>query len=210
MKRSNTILPVAIAMIICTFLPANAQDCYRGRPSPKCKTFWITEFGYSFRLDQQPGRYPSDANFYFTWEYGLMGNLNQKSALGAAFMLGADDDGHRYGVKSRYRRWLDKTVSVDLGAGVLFGGENNQFNPRFPGMTSHIGLNFGDWLALTTHVEIIRLEIAPFERPQTRTTKTDVAWYAGAKLGSYPGLIASIVGPVIALIIISQSDFGWN
>jgi hypothetical protein len=75
-------------------------------------------------------------------------------------------------------------------------------------MTSHVGLNFGDWLALTAHMEIIRLEILPFKRPQAGTTKTGVAWYAGAKLGSYPGLIASIVGPIIALIIISQSDFG--
>jgi hypothetical protein len=54
MKCSNTILPVAIAMIICTFLSANAQ--------------------------------------------------------------------HRFGVKPRYRRWLDNSISLDLGAGVLFGG----------------------------------------------------------------------------------------
>jgi hypothetical protein len=70
-------------------------------------------------------------------------------------------------------------------------------------MTSHVGLNFGDWLALTALVEIM-----PLERPQSGTTTTDVAWYLGAKLGSYPGLIASIVGPIIALIAISQSDIG--
>ncbi len=91
-------------MIICTFLPAKAQHCFCGKPLPECKTFWITEFGYSHRLDQQPRRYQFAAsNFYLTWEVGMTGNLNQKSALGATFMLGADDNGHRFGVKPRYR-----------------------------------------------------------------------------------------------------------
>jgi len=208
MKRANTILLVAAAIIICMILPANAQHCFRGKPLPQCKTFWITEFGYSFRLDQSARRYQfSDANFYFTWEYGLMRNLNQKSALGATFLLGADGDGHRLGVKPRYRRWLDNSLSVDFGAGVLFGGENNQFNLRFPAMTSHVGLNFGDWLALTAHMEIIRLEVVPFRRPQSKTTKADVAWYAGAKLGSYPGLVISIVGPIIAFIVFTQTEW---
>ncbi len=209
MKHANTILLVAVAITICMFLPANAQHCFRGKPLPQCKTFWITEFGYSYRLDQPPRRYlsSSDANFYFTWEYGLMRNLNRKSALGATFLLGADGDGHRFGVKPRFRRWLDNSISFDLGAGVLFGGENNQFNPRFPGMTSHVGLNFGDWLALTAHMEIIRLEVAPFRRPQSKMTQTDVAWYAGAKLGSYPGLVTSVIGPIIAFIVFSQTEW---
>ena len=211
MNRSTPTLCAAFALITVTFLPANAQHCFRGKPLPKCKTFWITEFGYSLKLDEQPRRYQSSGtNFYFTWEYGLMRNLNQKSALGAALFGGADDNGHRFGVKPRYRRWLDNSTGLDICAGVLFGGENNQFSPRFPGMTSHVGLNFGDWLALTAHLEIIRLEVPPFERSQSGTTTTDVAWYFGAKLGSYPGLIAGIVGPIIAYIIFINSDFGWN
>ncbi len=191
MKRSNTILPVAIAIISCTFLSANAQHCFRGKPLPQCKTFWITEFGYSHRLDRQ-----SNADFYFTWEPGLMRNVGRQTALGATLFLGADEDGHRFGLKPRYRRWLNNSVSFDLGAGVLLGGENNFFNHRFPGLTSHVGLSFGDWLALTGHLEIFR-----FENRRFGIKETDFAWYVGAKLGSYPGLIGSAAAPIVYLLL---------
>jgi hypothetical protein len=124
MKRSNTVLPVAIAIIICTFMPANAQLCFRGKPLLECKTFWITEFGYNHRLDRF-----SDSNSYFTWETGLMRNVNRQTAIGATLFFGADPYGHRYGLKPRYRRWLNNSVSFDLGAGVLLGGRTRFYQP---------------------------------------------------------------------------------
>lgn len=202
MNRSIQTPLAAFLLITLAVIPANAQHCFRGKPLPDCKTFWITEFGNSYRLDQPPRKYRNiGERFYFTLESGLMANLNPKSALGATFMLGAGDNGIRFGVKPRYRHWLNNSTSLDIGYGVLVA-------PRFPGLTSHIGLNFGDWLALTTHLEIIRLELMPFNRTQSRKTTADVAWYVGAKLGSYPGLIASIVGPIIVLIALMNSSIG--
>jgi len=196
MKRSNTVLPVAIAIIICTFLPANAQHCFRGKPLPECKTFWITEFGYNHRLDQY-----NVSHSYFTWETGLMRNVDRQTAIGATLFFGADPYGHRYGLKPRYRRWLNNSVSLDFGAGVLLGGEHDFIN-RFPGLTSHVGLSFGDWLALTGHLEITRLQYKRFRIIK----ETDYAWYVGAKLGSYPGLIASIAAPIVYFILESAFD----
>jgi hypothetical protein len=182
-------------MIICTFLPAKCQHCFRGKPLPECKTFWITEFGFSPRLDRHRLGRRNDQVFYYTWEAGLMRNVERQTAIGATLFFGADNDGHRYGLKSRYRRWLSNSVSLDLGAGVLLGGDHGFIN-RYPGLTSHVGLSLGDWLALTGHLEITRLEYRRF-----KIKETDFAWYAGAKLGSYPGLIASVTAPIVYLLI---------
>jgi len=169
--------------------------CFRGRPLPKCRSFLLTELSYSHRFDAQPNNSysSSSANYYFTWEIGWMKNLKGSSALGATLFLGADDDGARFGLKTRYRRWLNRTTSLDLSPGILLLGSNNQFEPSFPGFTGHAGLNFGDWFALIIQVEAIYLD----------TVGTDVGWYGGFKLGSYPGLIGGVASFILVIIAYS-------
>jgi len=44
--------------------------CFRGRPLPQCRAFWLTEFGLS--LPDGP----------FGWELGGMRNVGKRSAVG--------------------------------------------------------------------------------------------------------------------------------
>lgn len=77
------------------------------------------------------------------------------------------------------RRWLSDRLSVEVSAGVAFpiGGEYGS-----PGMTGDVGLNLGDRFQLTGSFEILRPPLGG----------TEVAWYSGAKAGSYGGVLATL------------------
>ncbi len=178
------------------------------------RSFWITEFGYNQRFHaptkvhqvkyQDRGyqwigteRY-TPAKHYFTWEVGHMRTMSSRSALGAALFVGTDaNDVLRFGVKPRYRRQLERKMYLDIAPGILIKG-GDPLESAFPGVTMHVGLNFQDTVILYGQMEANRME----------KYGTDVAWYAGVKLGSSPGLI---VGAVFGLIEVIQSlDFGSN
>ena|SRR2546426_6671842 len=71
--------------------PPNAPKalCFRGRPLPQCRAFWLTEFGLS--LPDGP----------FGWELGGMRNVGKRSAVGGTLYLRIDG-GTAYGVKPMY------------------------------------------------------------------------------------------------------------
>jgi hypothetical protein len=188
------------------------QTYLRGGPLPKRRSFWITEFGYSLRFNvatkvrqvtYQSYGYQwvgaetyTPAKRYFTWEVGHMRTMGYASALGAALFFGTDaNDVLRFGVKPRYRRRLDRKISLDIAPGILIRGRD-PLESTFPGVTTHVGLNFEDKYVLYGQMEVNR----------TEKYGTDVAWYGGVKLGSSPGLIA---GAVYGLIkVIGSMDFG--
>ena len=170
---------------------------------PKGQSFWITEFGYNHRFNTlakvRQVKHQSDgyqwisteeytpAKHYFTWELGQMSHLSAKTAMGATLLIGVDnDDLVRFGMKPRYRQWLDKKTSIDIAPGILIRG-SEPLKSALPGFTTHVGLNFQDTIIIYGQMEIHRLE----------NYSTDVAWYGGVKLGSSAGLI---VGAVYGLI----------
>lgn len=188
------------------------QAYLSGGSLPKRRSFWITEFGYSLRFNVatkvRQVKYQSygyqwvgaegytPAKRYFTWEVGHMRTMGCASALGAALFFGTDaNDVLRFGVKPRYRRQLDKKISLDIAPGILIRG-SDPLESTFPGFTAHVGLNFEDTFILYGHMETNR----------TEKYGSDVAWYGGVKLGSSPGLIAGAVYGLIKAIGIM--DFG--
>src|SRR5215208_4247118 len=125
MSRLSVTLP-ALVFILLGSLAAppllQAQLCFRGHPSPNCGGFAILELTTGTRLHQRTTAfdpYAGDNSFYLSWTAGYLHNVGQHSALGAAFEMTADDDGHRYGPTFRYRRWLGPAWSLDLAPGVL-------------------------------------------------------------------------------------------
>ena len=189
MRPITFLLP---ALAVSPFTTAAAQEplsseqavrslCFRGRPLPTCRTFWITEAGYSYRLTGQ-----SRDHSYATWEVGLMRNLSVRTALGATLFAGFDGD-LRWALKGRFRRWVSSSTSLEVAPGVLLTGcEGN-----CPGFTGHLAVNFEDRFAFTSHVEVLnRRGFGAFPG------RSSVAWYIGVKLGSQPGVIATGVEAV--------------
>jgi hypothetical protein len=156
---------------------AEAQTCFRGRPLPTCRSFWITEAGYARRL--------SPAEDHGDVELGRMWNLGSRIALGGT-VTGAYHSGFQLVLKPRVRRWLrPPLLSAELAAGVVVAG-----GPWGDvGFTGEAALNVGDRLSLLSRLESVE-GYASFGQKVG-------AWSIGIKLGSAPGAVA---GTLLAIL----------
>jgi len=142
-----------------------------------------------------------DANkrkWLFTADWGYMRNLNPRSSLGATLYFGGDDDVGVFGVRPRYRLWLDRQAALDLSAGIILSG-NDVFSPlKFPGFVASASIGIGDWMAFSLHYQAIRFSAQPYMYGQS-------SLYAGLRLGSWAALA---VPPLAVLIIAVQAAQG--
>jgi hypothetical protein len=148
--------------------------CFRARMLPRCRAFWLTEFGLATRLGGH-----STPDGLLSWELGAMRNVGSRTALGGSLYLGIPTTGsgelEGVGVKPRFRRWLGPGVALDVSPGILFAGNGS------PGFAGHVGLTMSHWLALTVQAQTVR--------PTVGSRRT-LAWFGGAKLGGLPGAIS--------------------
>jgi len=180
-------------------VPLRAQSCFRGRPLPECRSFWITEFGYAYRINSEKDKPTS----MFSGDFGMMRNLNDRIALGGLFFLGIDTNpDFHIGLKARFRYWLNSKNSLEISPGILLV-HTRPFTEE-PGLTGNVAMNFSDCFAIHSQIEVVRFRSRPsrsgFDLPPE--DETDLAIYAGAKLGSKPGLIIGVVGGVITTLVI--------
>jgi hypothetical protein len=160
---------------------AMAQTCFRGHPAPRCEAFTILEFTGAIRLYGKSG--PSDqSDAFFYWSGGLLVNAGSASAVGGAFKLTADSDGHRYGPTFRYRRWLGPGSSLDLAPGLYLGGQDNFVTLRFPSPTMDVALNYGDRIGVAVGLDVLR----------TREIGTDWQAHMGLRFGTWLAPIATV------------------
>ena len=132
MKRALAILLLMVAT------PGLAQTdstpkpehhlCWRGKPAPKCTTFWITEFGFdgvmstSRRVvDYGSGsRYTArDFDSRLTWTVGPMFNTSSRRAIGGTLTMSPLGSGFRAAVEARHRWWSAEGSALDLSAGLV-------------------------------------------------------------------------------------------
>ena len=194
MNRIALYLGVHLLLIVFSPSLAQGQTCFEGKP--ECASFWITEVGYTPRMNDAPRPFKDD--FYLHWELGHMININASWAMGGAVFFGVDDTGSRWALKGRVRHWLGPRLSVDLAPGILVMiDERNE--TKTPGFTGHVGLNFREWFQFVGMVEVI--DIQPDRQFPDVEPGIDTAWYVGAKTGGYGGFIGSAV--LIAAVVVS-------
>jgi hypothetical protein len=155
-RHAETLIRVGFLSLMLN-VPASlaAQTCFRGRPEPRCRGFAVLEFTGGVRLNDKPGP-TDDAPAFAYWSGGYLRNIGARSALGAAFKVTTDSDGHRYGPVVRYRRWLGPTASIDFAPGLFVGGEDNFADLAFPSPTADVALNYGDWFGVAMGVDALR------------------------------------------------------
>ncbi len=159
--------------------------CFRGQPT--CSSFFITEAGIGFRLNPDPAD-PNPSGRLLAGELGWMRNQNHRWAWGATAFLGFGDKADGLGIRPRFRRWLSRTMSLDLAPGLVRHIHSGGSDWGFAGYGA---VSIGDWLALTGQALTVR----------TYTNRRGIAWYGGARLGSYPGVAAGIVAGVVGIFI---------
>jgi hypothetical protein len=154
-----------LLILTCWVLPGSASaqavgdpdgrqqvGCFRGRPLPACKSFWIFEMQGSAPVVQTTRPIQSGGGFTFEqkafesvleWNVGHMVNLNSTYAIGGVVTAGTGNDDALTGLKLRVRRWLGSDVSLEAEGGPLWndaqgGGIGNV------GATAALRLNIRD------------------------------------------------------------------
>jgi hypothetical protein len=162
--------PVLVLSLAFSAAPSWAQDL-EGVPD---SGFWVTEVGYGHDF--------GEGAHYASLEYGPMWPVAERIALGFAGHLGISDQ-QFYGVKPRLRAFVSDGVSVDLGAGVLFGGDR-------PAISGHLGVGLGGTLILTGQLD--KRTLLYFDDDY----RSHYEFFLGAKLDGKAGVIGSIIGGV--------------
>ncbi len=212
MKSHATCLGLVIGTFISsTFLLA--QPCLTTKPAPACRSCFITEIGYSYKINPPLKKttiemvgdsvtYASEwevtGRHYLTSELGYIYNFNTQYGLGLTHFAGWDVDHNlRGGLKLRMRKWLNPKTSLDLSGGAFLWGIDDDELKR-PAFIGGASLNFSNWQAVNVLVEV--LETKPYEysydpgsggMPYRSISphQRNVGVYLGYKLSSKPGLV---------------------
>lgn len=202
-------LAVSLLWVLAAGVDAAAQaatpdapqiGCFRGRPLPDCRSFWIvemqgstplaqTERGVTWSGGQTVAREAFD--HVLEWNLGHMANLTPTFALGGVVTAGTGSDGPFTGLKLRARRWLTSEVSLEVEGGLM---QTNAMNTRFPaetGGTADVRLNIRDqgsfyvrWDGVTLSEQVLGPDYADPGGFQQ-------ALSVGVSAGSVPALVGS-------------------
>src|SRR5205085_889293 len=106
--------------------------CWRGKPLPKCGSFWVTEAGYELNVSsthtrEAPVGAPAigstntfkDFDSRFIWTIGPMFNAGPRRAIGGTLSLSPFNQGARVAAEARRRWWTQDGNALDLSAGVV-------------------------------------------------------------------------------------------
>lgn len=182
---------------------------FRGRPLPRCKTFFITEFSMMGKLAGTNLGYEEAPGYLGQFDLGFMGNLSTRYALGGTVFLRAspDDGSGNLGVAVRLRRWLGDKFSADFspGLGLFWEGDHQVKSPSF---TGSVRLSYRDYVALIGSVEVVKRELWTGYPSIEVKEKTFSALYLGVTAQSTPGLVFSglaIAAAGVAVVIVASS-----
>lgn len=188
--------------------------CWRGRPLPHCRAFALFELGYfeapaTTRLREVApppfGGQRDEIDFgrQLSWSVGAMRNLDARTAVGGAVVIGAAlEQGPYVAGTARWRRWTGTRTSVELAGGpgvaqvltpladVAAGGY--QGDVWRPAAVAEARANLADLAALS-----VRGIVVP-----AVGGRTPAALFVGASTGSTAAAIGTVgIGAVVALAI---------
>lgn len=193
-----------LALSLALAIPAAAQEdaeeprrfCSVGRPQPSCEAMLVAQFSYYPRIQRF-----SDLEAPYEWEIGALVNRGPTYAVGGTVVLGADGNGRRAAVKARYRRWIGRYAALDAAGGVAYAQRDRvapvQYlaEPAF-GVTGDVALGLTDWASVGVRGDLLWSDL---DREPVGAT------YGTVRLGTVPGLVATVMGAVFAAVVVSVS-----
>jgi len=180
--------------------------CWRGKPAPKCSTFWITEFGVDVStsstrsvVSQDYGGGPvyryaqRDFESRFIWTVGPMFNTGPRTAIGGTLSFSPLGSGYRTALEARRRWWTAEGVALDLSAGGLRMVPNTDFPSRDEyGLTAGALVVGGDLINVNGRIDLL----VTGRRPRFGTS-------VGFGGGSYIALVGTVALGLLILAYIS-------
>ena len=228
-------LILLVACSVCSIgqlCPAQTPDqtpkylLFRGRPLPYCKSYFIWETAFLLRLNRPAhNQFERGVQPAVTLDIGLMWNLSPVHGLGGVFHLGVASESSRIAALIRYRRWLSdrpagsgsRPLRIDFDAGpVITEIDGNYSGYRALNLSTGIALNIEDYAGLLLRFETNRTSPyveydygSPPRIIRTVPSRTFGTFYAGLRLGSYPGALTSVIGGgVLVTLMIALSGIG--
>ena len=222
-----------LGLVIGTFLYSSflfAQTCLTVKPAPACRSCFITELGYSYKITPplkgtsikmvgdsvvRVNEWEVTGRHYLISELGYIYNLNAKYGLGFTLFNGWDIGYNwRGGMKLRMRKWLNQKISLDLSAGAILWSESSELKrPAFIG-----GANLNcNWNVVNVLVEVFETESFDYsyfsnglQYRNISPRRRNVGVYLGYKLSSMPGLVfnalAAVTTGVVLIMIITSIE----
>jgi hypothetical protein len=173
----------------------SSSRCFLPRPLARCRSYIVTEFGLSKLVTSEDGANPDS----YRWDLGVMYNRPNDSAVGGTVALTVGDaiGQYRFGVRGRYRRWMNGGVfGANVSPGVfvwrdppLDTGSRATFGSRSGiGLDLEVSWSAADWLSLVGQVE---------------HANYGVAAQVGVRVGSLLGIT---LGPLAALGLVGLAS----
>ncbi|HEX6029909.1 MAG TPA: hypothetical protein VFY90_00675 [Tepidiformaceae bacterium] len=134
---------------------------------------------------------------YLQAELGGMGRVGEKYGVGMSVFMGGNTDLTTLGVKARVRRMLGPNTSLDLAPGYVRTVPTNGDLPESKGLVAEVSLMSNGWICFTTQFQTVQMLDANGHR------STELWWYAGPKIGGWPGTVAALLA--FLAVGISQS-----
>ena len=170
--------------------------CWRARPAPRCQWILVTESGMS---NSSRDAYSPRGDIAI----GLMRILGPRAAIGAAFLGGGDESHSRSGFIVRYRRWLDRRVALEIGAGPITFCEKQSYGcgpARQSGVQVETAMHLSGLVAATATFEHLggrQLTWPTGEFAGVLPSQNRV--YFGMKFGAYAAPLALVgLGVLVA------------
>jgi hypothetical protein len=179
----------------------------QGRPLTEQRSFTLTEVGAYHLLDEDP---VSGGDFAIACDVGRMWNVAPHHAVGGTLFAEVSGRNLRGGARARARRWLGRTTSAEISAGlVLLMHETSSARVDLPIPVARASLNLSDLLSLTVQADHGRYvhweQTAPgvFEQREF----TDWNWRVGGNVGSVPGAIGAGLFVLVATLWVQLDDW---
>jgi hypothetical protein len=218
--RPTPILTTWVARAALTALalapppPALAQTkgfVARPRPLPEARSFLVSEVGVMIQLVGENVA-PGDDALQGVTDQGVMFNASERLGVGLVLHGEAGGSRSRLGPAIRVRRWIGRQSSVDIQAGaMLWGGEDNGVDFTGPSPHAQITINGNDVIALQAQAQLHAVHLRgdyPHVGGQPPTgideDHNELVMHAGVRLGTVPGVFASVIlGALAALYVLS-------
>jgi hypothetical protein len=157
--------------------PLAAQACFRGRPLPRCRSFWITEAEGGVSLVRPATQAGNFGGARLGIEVGWMRNLSPRTAIGGGVAAGWD--GREFvSLRPRYRRWLTPVLALDASPGVRW------VPGRVEIIEARVAVSWKDLAGVWSEVDA------------DLGAGSGVRWTAGIKTGAQTGLLSYLAGAI--------------
>jgi hypothetical protein len=192
LPHCHVVLAAALLVAALVPQPTAAQTCFRGRPLPQCRHFFLTEATLMHRLDMPGGARPGESTVLGVG-VGLMRNITPTTAIGVAGNLQGDTYEGGGVLQVRFRHWLTDRFSLELAPGIGLGG----------GMDANLQAvaSLADRLAIVVQVEAVSAQARHWS-PVDRGIRPS----AGVRMGGELGVLGIVAAFGLAVLVAASGS----